>query len=190
MSTVTSYWFFLTVNRQSLRIEKVHLSEMRLPSKRSKEESSGVSTSKEAAESLPHLKLAKIEDQVETPGYSAVAGHTSWTRLGNSSIPKYATPLPSPSVSMPGSPTTAQLPTPRVQVCTTSMDEVTAHAKYDYELAASQMKTDAMEWNSGLEGWWQCLSLPLASAMPHEPIQEGSVTLLSHAVSRHSEGLC
>lgn len=179
VSILTSQWFFFTFNRQSLRIEKVHLSDMRLPSKRSKEESSSVNTAKEAAESLPHLKLAKIEDHAETPGYSAAAGHTSLTRLGNSSIPKYATPLPSPSMSMPGSPATAQLPTPRVQVSTTSLDEVTTHAKYDYELAASQMKTDAMEWNSGLEGWWQCLSLPVASAMPNEPTNEGSVILLS-----------
>lgn len=150
---------------------------MRLPSKRSKEESSTLNTSKETADTLPHLKLSKVEDFVDTPGYSSVMGQTSCTRLGNSSIPKYATPLPSPSVSMPGSPTTTQLPTPRVQVLTSSLDEDTTHTKYDYELATSQMKTDAMEWNSGLEGWWQCLSLPVASAVPSEPINERLVAL-------------
>lgn len=156
---------------------------MRLPSKRSKEECGSVNTSKETAENLPHLKLAKIEYHAETPGYSAVMGHASWTRLGNNTVPKYATPLPSPSVSMPGSPATTQLPTPRVQV-SASPDESTTHTKYDYELATSQMKTDAMEWNSGLDGWWQCLNLPVASATPNEPTKEGLVILLSHAVSR------
>ena len=145
---------------------------MRLPGKRSKEDGNNVNTSKETAENLPLQKFARIEDHSDTPGYSAMLGHTSWTRFGNSIIPKYATPLPSPSVSMPGSPTTAQLPTPRVQLSTYSLDEVTMNTRYDYELAASQMKIDAMEWNSGLRGWWQCLNLPVA-AIPKEHNNEG-----------------
>ena len=140
--------------------EKVSLSDIRLNPKRQKEDDTPGNTALDFHEQPTAAKLLKREDLFDSGSVAVNIGPLGWHRGSTSGVPKYATPLPSPCVSLPNSPSgTQQLGLGENVSLLTIKSPL--QENYDPKTASVKLSVDALGWNSREQGWWTCLSLPL-----------------------------
>ena len=140
--------------------EKVSLSDIRLNPKRQKEDDTPGNTTLDFHEQPTAAKLLKREDLFDSGSVAVNIGPLGWHKGSTSGVPKYATPLPSPCVSLPNSPSgIPQLGLGENVSLLTIKSPL--QENYDPKTASVKLSVDALGWNSREQGWWTCLSLPL-----------------------------
>ena len=158
----------LFIYRQSLKPEKISLSNVRLQTSINKR----AAKEEDWEEVGPPHKVARSERVAPTPvaatPFASPSIPFSGVNRANSGIPKYATPLPSPCpcISIPSSPAPLPLMQQLLGAPVSSLGGDSSVEDYDAAVAGMQLATDAMTWKRDSDGWWYCLRLPNDQVTP------------------------